>query len=504
VGVEQALSAAVTDGVAELEPEDYRAMLDGVADAVTAQTSDRGLIYANAAAARLYGMPTGAGLKAFSTEEFVKDIELFDETGAPLAPAQFPGRLALLGLDPAPVTVRARDRETGTVTWARIKATAIRDPDGHVRLAINLVEDVTELKRSEEAQRFLADASRALAGSLDRERIVATVHGLAVPAIADRCTVELAGDDGAGARTALLTADRTAITVPMAVAGRLLGTLTLAAGASGRRYDEQDLALAEDLGLRAGAALENARLYRTASAIARTLQTSLLPPHLPDVPGAELAAIYRPASDGLEVGGDFYDVFMTAEGQWYLVVGDVCGKGAEAAAVTALARYTARTAAARRRSPAAILRWVGDAMLHQDAAGGRFCTVACAHVDLTRSPARVTVSCGGHPLPVVRRADGSVEEIGAAGTLLGLVDDPELQERSTELRPGDALVLYTDGLTEARAPQVQWSPRELADAVGRAPGDSPRALVEHLAAAALGSTRTPRDDLAVLALRMTD
>ena len=112
------------------------------------------------------------------------------------------------------------------------------------------------------------------------------------------------------------------------------------------------------------------------------------------------------------------------------MIGDVCGKGAEAAAVTALARYTLRTAAARRRSPAAILGWVGQAMLEQDAARGRFCTVACAHVDLTRSPARLTVSCGGHPLPVLRRADGSVEALGAAGTLLGLLPDPELQDRA--------------------------------------------------------------------------
>ena len=231
--------------------------------------------------------------------------------------------------------------------------------------------------------------------------------------------------------------------------------------------------MAEDFGLRAGAAVENARLYRAASQIAQALQTSLLPPHLPDVPGAELAAAYHPAWQGLEVGGDFYDVFTTAEGQWYLVIGDVCGKGAEAAAVTALARYTLRTAAARRRSPAAILRWVGEAMLHHEAAGGRFCTIACAHVDLSRRPAELTVSCGGHPLPVLRRADGSVELIGAPGTLLGLAPDPELHERSTSLRPGDTLVLYTDGLTEARAPHGMWGHAELAAAVRAAPMNGP-------------------------------
>ena len=291
------------------------------------------------------------------------------------------------------------------------------------------------------------------------------------------------------------------VIVPM-TAGRVIGTLTLTL--NGREFDSADVLVAEDFGLRAGAAVENARLYRAASLIARTLQTSLLPPVLPDVPGAAVAAAFHPAGQGLEVGGDFYDVFTTGDGQWYLVMGDVAGKGAEAAAVTALARYTLRTAAARRRSPAAILRWVGQAMLDQDATGGRFCTIACAHIDLTRSPARLTVSCGGHPLPALRRADGTVEPVGAPGTLLGLLPDPELQDRITELRPGDTLVLYTDGLTEARAPAATWSFEELAAAVRAAPMNGPVGLVTSLVASALGERSTPRDDLAVLALKLDE
>jgi hypothetical protein len=367
----------------------------------------------------------------------------------------------------------------------------VRDARGAVRLAINLVEDITELKRSEEAQRFLAGASRALAGSLDYERTVAVVTELAVPALADRCALRLDGE-----RTASRLEPRRIV---VAVPGRVPGSLELRADAA--RYDEQDLRTAEDFGVRVGAALDSARLYGAASEIARVLQTSLLPPHMPEIPGATLAAAYHPAWNGLQVGGDFYDVFTTTEGQWYLVIGDVCGKGAEAAAVTALARYTLRTAAARRRSPAAILRWVGDAMLHQDAARGRFCTIACAHIDLLRTPARVTVACGGHPLPVLRHADGRVAELGAPGTLLGLAPDPALQDRTAELHPGDTLVLYTDGLTEARAPQALWGPEELARAVAAAPSE-PAALVEALVAAALPTDTAPRDDLAVLALRM--
>ena len=513
--IDQQVTVVTFEDATELETErrrsslladELRVMLDGVADAITVQ-SHTGLIYINEAAARFYGIPRGRELENFSTAEYVQRYEIFDDTGKPLDLARLPGRLALAGLDPEPITIHARNRETGEVNWTRVKATGVRDPDGSVRLAINVMEDITELKRSEQSQRFLAEASRRLAGSLDYERTLAEVAELAVPALADRCTVSLAGEDSdapvaafAVMRTGVARLEPRRMIVPMVAAGRVTGTLTLEV--RGRVFDTHDVLAAEDFGLRAGAALENARLYRAASQLAQTLQTSLLPPHLPDVPGAELAAAYHPAMQGLEVGGDFYDAFTTAEGQWYLVMGDVCGKGPEAAAVTALARYTLRTAAVRRRSPAAILRWVGEAMLQQDRAGGRFCTIACAHIDLNRSPVRLTVSCGGHPLPVLRRADGSVESIGAHGTLLGLVPDPELQERSTELHPGDTFVLYTDGLTEARAPWAMWGPEELAAAVRAAPRNGPAGLVESLVASALGDRAAPRDDLAVLALKL--
>jgi serine phosphatase RsbU (regulator of sigma subunit) len=281
----------------------------------------------------------------------------------------------------------------------------------------------------------------------------------------------------------------------------VLGVVSFVSAESGRRFDEQDLALAEDLALRAAAAVENARLYEAASSIARTLQASLLPPLLPEIAQLEIAAAYRPAGRGLEVGGDFYDVFSTADDQWYAVIGDVCGKGAEAAAVTALARYTIRAAAVRRRSPSAILRWLSDAMLQQSETDGRFCTIACTHLDLSRSPARVTVACGGHPLPLLVHADGTTEEVGAPGTLLGLVAQPNLQDRSADLHAGDTLVLYTDGLTEAGAPARVWRPDELAATASGTAGGPAAATVDRLVAAAVESVSHVRDDVAVLALR---
>ena len=431
-----------------------------------------------------------------------------------------------------------------------------------MRLAINVIEDITEIKRAELGQRFLAEASHVLAGSLSYQETLQAVARLAVPEVADWCAVDLVAGDRLDRvavehvdpeRVALAreiqerypadpAADggvhavlrhgraelyreipdemleqvaqdaehleiirsvglRSAMLAPMTLRDRVLGVISFVSAESGRRFDEQDLALAQDLALRAAVAVENARLYETASAIAGTLQASLLPPVLPELPGADLAAAYRPAGEGLEVGGDFYDVFNTAEDQWYLVVGDVCGKGAEAAAVTALARYTIRAAAVRRRSPAAILRWLSDAMLQQSDGDDRFCTIACAHLDLSRPPGRVTVACGGHPLPLLVRADGTVEEVGVPGTLLGLVPSPDLQDQTAELRAGDTLLLYTDGLTEAGAPAHVWTPAELTEAAREASRGTVTETVERLLDAAIGSLPAVRDDVAVLALR---
>ena len=248
-----------------------------------------------------------------------------------------------------------------------------------------------------------------------------------------------------------------AMVVPMRVRERVLGAITFVSAESGRRFGRGDLRLAEDLALRAATAVENARLYRARSAIAQTLQASLLPPMLPEVPGVDAGALYRAAGDDHEVGGDFYDLFATSDDHWFAVIGDVCGKGAEAAAVTALARYTIRAAAARRHSPAAILRWVNEVMVREGST--RFCTIAVAHLDRSQEQTLLTVAVGGHPCPILLRADGGVEEIAVHGTLLGLVEDPSLADVTVELAAGDTVLLYTDGVTEAAAPMRVWSPR---------------------------------------------
>ncbi|HEX5780396.1 MAG TPA: SpoIIE family protein phosphatase [Solirubrobacteraceae bacterium] len=542
--------------------DDLEAIVEGVADAVTAQSPDGRLVYANDAAVRLLGYASAAELLAAPLPEIRDRFEMLDDDGAGIPYEQLPGRRALAGERPPPLTVRYRQYGTGEDRWSRVQSTPVFDEAGSVRLAINVIEDITDIKRAEQGHRFLSRASHELARSLEYSETLRAVARLAVPAVADWCAVDvLVGDELQRvavehvdpARVSLarevqeryppdpasetgaygvmrrgraeLYRDipdellvqaavdehhlellrsvglRSAIVAPMTLRDRVLGVVSFIAAESERRFDEHDLALAEDLALRAAAAVENARLFETASSIAHTLQTSLLPPVLPELPGMELAAAYRPAGQGYEVGGDFYDVFSTAEDQWYLVIGDVCGKGAEAAAVTALARYTIRAAAVQRSSPAVILRWLSDAMIQQSGGTGRFCTIACAHLDLARAPAQVTVACGGHPLPLLVRADRSSEEVGAPGTLLGMVPEPDLQDRTAELRRGDTLVLYTDGLTEAGAPERVWSPDELAAAAREAAGGPAAATVDGLVDATIGGLPRVRDDVAVLALR---
>jgi serine phosphatase RsbU (regulator of sigma subunit)/PAS domain-containing protein len=544
--------------------DELEAIFAGVADAVTVQSGDGRLRHVNEAAVRLLGVPIGLDttekLLAAEPSALAAAFDLLDEDGRPFPFERLPSRMALTGVEPPPVIARFHVRSTGEERWVRLKSRPLRGPDGTVTHAINVVEDITDLKQAEQTQRLLAEAGRVLASSLDYEATLSSVAWLLVPTLADWCMVDLWTDHGlervavahadpagaplaeglrgllidpsgtegpaAVARTGRseLHADvddahiaaaahsarhhellvqlgvRSALSVPMTLRGHRLGALTLSVTGSGRRIGPEQLELAEEFARRAAVAVDNARTHRQRSAIARTLQNSLLPPVLPEIPGLDGAALYRPAGEGTDVGGDFYDLFSVADDEWIAVIGDVCGKGAEAAAVTALARYTIRTAAVRRRSPARILAWLNDAMRRQDLAG-RFCTITCVHLDTSRASIRATAACGGHPPALLRRAGGAVEEVGAMGTLLGLMPDPTLSDMRTELGPGDALVLYTDGITEARAPQRVLSEAELKQAIAQGPAGSAQALVEHVAAVAMGKEGTPpRDDIAVLAL----
>ena len=243
------------------------------------------------------------------------------------------------------------------------------------------------------------------------------------------------------------------------------------------------------------------RAEQAVQMLADTLVASLMPPHLPQVPGAVLASRYQASAPESEIGGDFYDVFSTGAGRWAISFGDVCGSGPEAAVVTALARHTVRAVAVRRDPPSAVLSALNRALLSQQESAQRFLTAL--QLELEHRPEGgfdVTVACGGHPQPFVRRADGRVERLGEPGTLLGVLDEPELTDVQHVLSVGDVLVLVTDGVLEARDEHGEELGDEGLSRILSATAGEPELLVG--AVAELAEQRRVgnlRDDFAVLA-----
>jgi PAS domain S-box-containing protein len=236
--------------------------------------------------------------------------------------------------------------------------------------------------------------------------------------------------------------------------------------------------------------------------VAAALQASLLPAALPEIAMSELAGLYEPAGDGSEIGGDFFDVFPIGSEQWGFVLGDVSGKGAEAAAITALTRYTLRTLASPRRSPSRTLRELNTRLL-RESAEERYCTLIYGVARQADHGVELTVSLGGHYQPLVRREGGEVQPVGTWGTALGLVDDPELHDTTIQLARGEVFCMFTDGLVEARSGTEMFGIARISDVLRDSGDGCPHELVTALAAAArqfhggqLG------DDLALLVLRV--
>lgn len=242
---------------------------------------------------------------------------------------------------------------------------------------------------------------------------------------------------------------RSAIVVPIVARDRALGAITLVSSESERRFGPEDLTHAEEFAARAAFPIDNARLFAQYREMAQTLQKSFLPPELPDIPGVDVAARYFAAGVGEAIGGDFYDAFRVDRGHWGVVLGDVSGKGLEAATVTTLARHTIRGAALTADRPSEALSVLNTALLEQNLTD-RFCTAVYAIVEPRFARVKVTVSCGGHPPPYVIRNDGGVEPIAAGGTLLGFMDGISLRDASVHLEFGDKLFLYTDGVLDVR------------------------------------------------------
>jgi PAS domain S-box-containing protein len=451
-----------------------------------------------------------------------------------------------------PLTLRRRD---GAWVDIELGGTPLLVEDEPQLVVV--VRDVTARRRAEaERERLLgraallAEASELFDRSLDEELTIQRVARLCVRDIADTCVILLGDDPARVRRVAAVARDEArerellaallrdpleerdehailavlrggdatvaatpaglgtprSVIVPLRARGRLHGVLAAGFDDLAGRDDDAALALFEDLARRAALALDNARLYDERDQVARTLQRSLLPAELPRIPGVEVAARYVAAGEGNEVGGDFYDCFPTGGGDWALVIGDVCGKGAEAATVTALARYTLRAAAGRAgtvsaRRPRTVLRELNEALLRQRL-DYRFCTVLYAALTPREGRVSVCVATGGHPLPFVLRAGGQVETAGSPGTLLGIVDEPDITEQAVELTSGDALVLFTDGVSEATADDRAAGPTRLEAFLAGCAGARAAAIaegVERDAVAAQGGHA--RDDVAVLVVR---
>jgi PAS domain S-box-containing protein len=413
---------------------------------------------------------------------------------------------------------------------------------------------------------FLARAGAILDSSLDFEETLANVANIAIPEIADWCAVSILDESGRMREVATAHVDpaqrevareisarfpvdpaapsgtlavvrtgetvfvreitdemlvasipdpehlalvrklglRSIVIAPMAAGGRTSGTLTLASAESGRLFEHADVQLAEELARRAGVAIENSRLYTERTRIAHTLQVRLLPERLPEVPGVRLAARYRAAGELNEVGGDFYDVFPRSETEWALVVGDVSGKGAEAAAVTALARYSLRAATMEEGAPSRALRRLNQAMISDGSQ--QFATVVLAYISAAPDGGlHVRVALGGHPPPLVLRADGRIELPGSYGVLLGITDDPSLHDRDFALRPGDVMLLYTDGVTEAGSRDRPLGEHGLRALIAGLTDREPEEIVDAVEQAVVGAQAgEPRDDIALLALTVAE
>jgi PAS domain S-box-containing protein len=422
-----------------------------------------------------------------------------------------------------------------------------------------------EIRRLAEARlSLLARAGGLLAESLDYTKTLAAVADLVVPRLADWTSVEILESDGSIRSVAVAHVDpekvaiaqelrrqrppglssptgighviatgrtevvpeiteemiaaiddpkfanlvrelrlRSALIVPLSARGRTLGAMTLVWAESGRTYTSADLALAETLAARIALVIDNARLYRDRDHIARTLQQSLLPPEPPVIDGIDLAARYRPAGEGIEVGGDFYDAFEIGDGEWTVALGDVVGKGPDAAALMGMVRHTIRAAAIRERAPARVLGMVNAAVGRQTSEE-QFCTAVAARLRPQDHQVVVWISVAGHPSPVVLRADGSLQWIRGAGALLGVFDDAELVEDELRLAAGDTLVLYTDGVTEERGADGAFGEEGLAAVLQAAAGATATEIVDRIEGAVLThGSGEPRDDIAILAVKAT-
>jgi serine phosphatase RsbU (regulator of sigma subunit) len=262
--------------------------------------------------------------------------------------------------------------------------------------------------------------------------------------------------------------------VGLTARGTTIGALVMIRG-QGRGFDTEDVALAERVATHAAMALDSARLYEERGRVASVLQSSLRPPSLPEIDGVRLAARYRPAAEHLDLGGDFYDVH--GEGvDWLLALGDVCGKGVEAAALTGRTRQSIRTAAYFDRRPEVLLGALNKVLFDEHTR--QFVTVVCARMRRDREHLTFDVAAAGHPAPIVLRAGGRVEQVDVYGTAAGMVAEVEYRSVSVQLDHGDTMLMFTDGVDEALGADGQYGVDRLLALLPAYAGADPEVICE--------------------------
>lgn len=439
--------------------------------------------------------------------------------------------------------------------WLHTRARVLTGPDGQAERVIGLLSDVTDRHHREDARAFLDTASQRLAASMDPLRTLEEVAELAVPRLADWCAVQLAkGTEGDFEQVAVAHVDpdkvrwawelqqryppdpdsptgapavirsgrselypeldralleaaaldeeqirlvrelqmHSVMVVPLSARGRTLGAITFVWAESGRQYEARDLQLAEELGRRAGIALDHARLYTREHRAAETLQRALLPPNLPELPGYQLAVRYVPSDARDHAGGDWYDAFALPDGRVGIVIGDVGGRGLEAAATMGQIRNALRAYAVKGAGPGDVL-----ADLHAliDRASGEITFATVVYVVLDLATGACEVATAGH-LPPLISGIGYVDTPRCPPLGFGGVDVCEAS--AFTLAPGQTLWLYTDGLVEGRTRPIDTGLGLLAETAARVDGDELEAIADHLLIA-LPAARD--DDIALLGLR---
>ena len=401
---------------------------------------------------------------------------------------------------------------------------------------LGLIVENHRLRRTDSERRtwltYLAEASELLAQSLDVELTLALIPRIVVPRLGQWSAIHT-NDDGELRMAAATHADESQLpdlldalaqlgpqlkeamstdavlplagpvegyVVALIARGQPLGTLTVGSGHSTWQRTEE-VAVVEDVARRCALAIDNARIHAERRAIAQTLQRSLLPPELPKVEGIEFGAEYVPTGEGVDVGGDFYDVVSLSERRWLVVVGDVSGKGVQAATVTGLVRDVTRVLVRDGRPLPETLARLNETLVERG--GGRFCTLCLAAI--TRRPdgiLEVILHLAGHDQPVLVRADGTTEMVGRCGTALGLLDTVRSPREKVPLYPGDTLIFYTDGVTERRRGVELFGVDRLRREASALAGFPADVVVARLRAATLSfSPEAPRDDIAIFAVR---